>query len=277
MAITNFAVVYLKGVFRQPRPYWLDSSVGLSDDPRYGLPSGHAMTATVFYLLIAGYVQKRWVWILSISMSLLMGLSRLYLGVHFIQDILLGFALALGVLGGYLAWYRMGKPRIEKRILGQKMLLALSIPFLSTLLVVATYFLLQTVDLNPDWAAFTPIAEREWIDDVVAGIASFLGLGIGFTLEASRVRFLTDGSVWRRILRYLVGMVVLAFLFFGLREYFPVEPLAAAVPFRFLRYFLSTIWTAYYAPMLFVKIGLADAEPDKGIEVSMRKGLLGKQ
>jgi hypothetical protein len=39
-----------------------------------------------------------------------------------------------------------------------------------------------------------------------------------------------------------------------------------AIPLRILRYFLVTLWAAYYAPWLFVRLGLADMDPEPEID-----------
>jgi len=67
----------------------------------YSFPSGHAMVATVFYGML-GYLiwlnlreRSKTAWIVPVLTALLIfsiGVSRIYLGVHFPSDVLAGFA-----------------------------------------------------------------------------------------------------------------------------------------------------------------------------------------
>ncbi len=93
----------LKISFNRPRPDvfpWRTQHVGLAS-----FPSGHAMTSIVVYgtlaFLIARLAPTRWlkrlVWTVAMLVVLVVGLSRLYLGVHYPSDVLAGF-----VVGG--AW-----------------------------------------------------------------------------------------------------------------------------------------------------------------------------
>ncbi len=276
LTIVNLLVAIGKHALRQPRPYWLDNTLALSEEATYGVPSGHAAAAGVFYMLLAGYIGNRWGWAAAIFATLLMGFSRIYLGVHFIHDVALGYLLAFILLVLYLAYYRYGKLRFERRILGQRLLLALAIPATLGLTYGAIYFLLDAPDPNVAWASFSAEGEREGVEGAVAGIASLLGFGIGFLLEGSRVRFREEGTDAKKFLRYLAGMLILSLLFFGGRIITPTEPQWLELIGRAVRYFLSTIWVAYYAPMLFKRFGLADADPDPGIQVGMRRRLVRK-
>jgi undecaprenyl-diphosphatase len=87
----------LKQWFARARPQF--------DDPLavalfYSFPSGHAMMSLIMYGLLAYFVwlstPHRWVRVLVttalILLILLIGFSRLYLGVHYFSDVLAGFA-----------------------------------------------------------------------------------------------------------------------------------------------------------------------------------------
>ena len=80
----------LKRVFQRARPELLDSG--------YSFPSGHATLAVGFYgtlaLLLAWRLEGFWRWTVvaaGVALVLLIGFSRLYLGVHYLTDILAGF------------------------------------------------------------------------------------------------------------------------------------------------------------------------------------------
>ena len=105
----------LKGAFRRVRPNPVSSPfLEILPDQAFSFPSGHAMVAAAFYLFLA-YVAWRVLprgWRVLCSAALLLvilcvGLSRLYLGVHYLTDVIAGFAAGAGwtvvtILAGHL-------------------------------------------------------------------------------------------------------------------------------------------------------------------------------
>ena len=92
--------VTLKLTFKRPRPV---PFFNLSAPETYSFPSGHALTSAVFFGALAAILTARVrsrrvrtaIWIVSTVMFLLIGLSRIYLGVHYTTDVIAGFAAAL--------------------------------------------------------------------------------------------------------------------------------------------------------------------------------------
>jgi membrane-associated phospholipid phosphatase len=85
---------YLKDLFQDPRPAMelrLDDLVHAS----YGLPSGHAQLAVVLWMWLAWEVRRTGVWVLCGAIALGVMASRMYLGVHDLEDVLAG-----AILGG---------------------------------------------------------------------------------------------------------------------------------------------------------------------------------
>lgn len=70
---------------------------------RYSFPSGHTMAATLFYGLLAAFVVSQvfaWRWrilapLLAYLIVTLIALSRLYLGLHYLSDVMAGEAAGL--------------------------------------------------------------------------------------------------------------------------------------------------------------------------------------
>jgi undecaprenyl-diphosphatase len=102
----------LKNVFERARPDLFDRGVM---EATYSFPSGHATVAAGFYstltLLLAWRLKgpRRWIVVAGgVLLVLLIGFSRLYLGVHYPTDVLAGFLAApmwVGTIGFvYLLW-----------------------------------------------------------------------------------------------------------------------------------------------------------------------------
>ena len=88
----------IKLLIHRPRPEFVDPLIHAGG---YSFPSGHSATAAAFYmtlgLLGAGWV-RRWetrvyVLLAAVFAVALVGFSRLYLGVHYLSDVLAGYAL----------------------------------------------------------------------------------------------------------------------------------------------------------------------------------------
>lgn len=84
---------YLKHLFHQPRPYWLNSNLQLVEETSYGVPSGHSSNTIAFWGYLIYSIRKPWMWILGLVIIFSIGLSRIYLGVHFPHDVLAGWSL----------------------------------------------------------------------------------------------------------------------------------------------------------------------------------------
>jgi membrane-associated phospholipid phosphatase len=92
--------ISLKLAFKRPRPV---PFFNLLPPETYSFPSGHSLTSCVFFgafaaILSARIKRKRVrtaVWTVATTMFLLIGLSRIYLGVHYTTDVIAGFAAAL--------------------------------------------------------------------------------------------------------------------------------------------------------------------------------------
>jgi len=90
----------LKIAFRRARPEpFFDTILPAS----YSFPSGHSLASFCFYGALAAIItvriEKLWlkiiVWLAAAILILLIGISRIYLGVHYPSDVLAGFAVGL--------------------------------------------------------------------------------------------------------------------------------------------------------------------------------------
>lgn len=88
----------IKNLVAEPRPFLIDPSVMVIFEHGYGFPSGHTQQAALFFGLLIFYVRKWWVIIPSALWVGLVGLSRMYLGVHYPTDVIGAICVAGAIL-----------------------------------------------------------------------------------------------------------------------------------------------------------------------------------
>ncbi len=99
-AATGVTLEVVKMIAKEPRPIALLHGNIHQRAVETGLnsfPSGHAAIATALALTLWLILPKRWRW-LSIAWIVIVGVSRIYLGVHTLNDVIGGFAIGLGVI-----------------------------------------------------------------------------------------------------------------------------------------------------------------------------------
>lgn len=104
----------LKIIIRRPRP---TETLVLTTESSYSCPSGHSMMSMIFYGLLIYYVTKfvKKKWLKNTSVSILsaiilfVGISRIYLGVHYVTDVLVGYIIGIVYLVIFIKFLKKKK------------------------------------------------------------------------------------------------------------------------------------------------------------------------
>ena len=231
---------YLNGIAKVladlPRPFTYDPRVqAIVHAGGGGMPSGHTQNAVVIWGFLAARSGKKVAWLIAAFLMIGIPLSRVYLGVHFPTDLMGGYLLG-GIILILFLWLA---PRLVIWLMEQGFTRQLLISLIGPLILIL---------LNPTGDGY-----------VLSMVSVLMGVCTGFTLERRFVRFACGGALWKRAIRYLLGVIILFGLWGGLKLVFSgMEPAAL---FRFIRYGLVGLWGGVGAPWVFVRLRLAETEP----------------
>lgn len=257
--VTVFSSIFnhiFKIIIRNPRPFvtegtyqenWAIPDADKADTAReFSTPSGHAMGSASFWHYLYLRIKSPVFLIFTTFMFLMIGLSRPYLGVHYFEDIILGWFI--GLIVAYAAFYYDTSVTKFWSRFSEQIKYVLIIGGSLVVIVVAGF----VSEFNADGESFA------------TNLGIFSGIIIGWMLEQRYVNFSTKFSnVGIAILRYVVGLVVVFAFLFGLDFLFAEisgdESLLGFI-LRYIRYASVGIAATYLVPMLFFKLKLAEKE-----------------
>ncbi|UYP00206.1 phosphatase PAP2 family protein [Oceanotoga sp. DSM 15011] len=210
---------FLKDIFKFNRPIGEENirSLRVETATGYSFPSGHSQGAGTFYSSLSFYIRKKIIYLFSFIMIILIGFSRLYLGVHYPKDVLVG--IILGVFISYITYF------FYYRVLSRnKMYIILLMIFAPLLLFVES-------------ADFYKI------------YGSYFGFVLGIILEKKYINFNTDIKFIKKFLRIFLGIGLIFILKISLKIFFVDH-----VIFDMIRYFFIVFFGIGIYPMIFKKL-----------------------
>jgi len=221
----------IKEIFQQPRPFDILPEIQKVHAYGYGFPSGHAQSSLVVWGSIAYWKRQIWIRNLSVLLILLIGFSRIYLGVHFPTDILGGWLFGGLILGlSYFIFLKIKLDFIQKNMI----------------------FKIICITLFP-----VILLQIQSSQDIISSVAVLTGIGYGLLFFSSSIGGIRPGNWLKRLISFLVGVIGIGIIYLGLKLILPSEGQSFYQLFRFFRYLLLGIWISFGAPCLFIRIGLA--------------------
>ena len=245
----------LKAIFRIPRPFMkypeLIQGKRQQTATGFSFPSGHSTTASSFYGGLCYSFKQKWIRALSIALIVLVPISRLYLGVHWPMDIL------IGTLIGLVSAFALGRV-FEKLYRDEKAFMIYTILFaLVTLLIALPLAIVMDVNtLNyATLAEFKATTLYRAIHNLMQNSAIAAGIFAGMALDRKTLKFVPAQSAKTRILSLVAGLLMLAVVALALTA-IPV----AKYTFEFLTLAFVGIWVTYLVPLIATKLKLMEKE-----------------
>ncbi len=221
----------LKQIFQRLRPYYYP---GVTYEtrwltPGYAFPSGHSQAAGVLgYTLydVSKRKNKKWILYLGIAIMVLVPFSRVYLGQHYLSDVVVGVLLSF----------------------------------------VLVHFLFKLIDKMGDHEhvytlMLAPIAMLTlfFVQNAVLfiSVGGFVGFAVGYYFEKEKVKYDVSAVLWVQVLKVVFGLIVFLAIKEGLKVVFPyslneaTDPTILDLFFDFTRYLMIGAWAALGAPLVF--------------------------
>ncbi len=251
----------LKLFFHAPRPYWISPEVkAFASETSFGMPSAAAQVSLTFLGYIGAWFRKTPVWATCLVLVLLVGVARMYLGVHFLADILTGWVAALVILLVFLRYEKAAATWFLQRPVPVRILLALGVScafILLSQMVISGY---GTWQVPAEWSALAFAQTSESINplslkDTLLAAGVLFGAAAGAGISAEYIPYSIEGTWSRKATRFFVGIIVLAVLWVALSAA-TKSPGLAGYGMTYIRAALVGVWVTAGAPLLFKKFNL---------------------
>ena len=233
----------LKLSFRVPRPWVQDPDFTILEQAReaaagYSFPSGHATSAVGTFGCLAVVAQRKWWRSICIAIAVLVCFSRMYIGVHFPSDVLVGAGTALILIG------LLKKPTLQGGLREMKAVIA-------AMLAVSVLFLLYVSFWNFP-ADMDPHNMASGTKNAYTMIGCLTGVAIVYLVDIKYLHFSEKAVWWVQIIKITVGLGLVLAVKEGLRA--PLELILPVYPARAVRYFLIVIMAGAVWPMSFARL-----------------------
>ena len=208
----------IKEIVKFPRPIGYEGikSTRVETAGGYSFPSGHTQQSTSLFTTLMAEFKKKWLYLVGVLAILLVGFSRMYLGVHWPTDVIGG--LVIGIIWTIIAirLFDWSKDKGKPVLLG-----VFVIPMLICILFfqTATYY---------------------------KAVGTLTALWVGYIIENKYINYETKAVWWKQIIKLIIGFLGLILIKVYLKKLLPLS-----IYSDFLRYALMGIWLTVISPIIF--------------------------
>ncbi|AXO98281.1 phosphatase PAP2 family protein [Bacillus anthracis] len=215
LCFSGYIGIMVKEFMKIPRPYTYDGIEALYEKSAagYSFPSTHVQLSTTFWGSFMILCKKRIVWIIGIIFIILVAISRLYLRVHWLSDII--GAVLFSVIVVYLYTKVTMELSDKKFILLQRIILAVSI---------IMYVMISQVD-----------------NLKLLGVLT--GSTIGIMLDNHFINMNESNDFKMQVVKTVLGLSIMLIMQFILKKVIP--------DMYYLRYAVTGITITFLCPFIF--------------------------
>lgn len=235
--LSGLTIQGLKIALCIPRPWVLDPSFqpvesAIPGATGYSFPSGHTQSGTAFFTTLACSTHKKKLRLLCVLGFLLIGFSRMYLGVHTPADVLTSMVISF-ILTSLICYFW----KYFESDTSHDLLVSMVFSILTILLLIYDIRRVQMGVINIHNAM-----------DCCKACGAGLAFSIGYYIERRHLNFVPPVTMKGKLIRFLAGLAVAAALEFGLKAILPTQ-----LPTAYLRYFLIVLWIIVIYPLIFTR------------------------
>ena len=222
-----FTAIFAKNLFNMPRPPEYLQKI---QENEFGFPSGHAQVSSSFWGYAGLSIKNKCIVFVGIIAIISVSFSRLYLGVHYVGDVVGGIIFGLSIALIFFKIEPTITGRLERLSSISKYSAAVALPVILVAIAATQPGLLK---------------EQAEIGMVMAGI------GVGYLLEEERVRLTDAKNNKQRIKRAIVGVAVLGIIYLISSMLLLINP-----NFTFFKYGALGFASAFIAPWVITKMNV---------------------
>lgn len=235
----GLCVQTLKITFRIPRPWVLDPDFhavksAVPGATGYSFPSGHTQSATSLFAPIAFTSKRKSITILSVCAFLLIGFSRMYLGVHTPKDVIVSMLVSLLIAWGltHFSSYFLDDARYVKPI-------AIVLSLIAIAVMIYSFTLLKTGTI-----------EQKYATDCFKAAGAGLGFGIGWYIEKTYLNFnVKTARTSSQVIKVIIGLLIALLIKSALSLVIGFGMFA-----KMFEYFALVLWILVLYPYCFERI-----------------------
>lgn len=223
----------IKEIVKFPRPIGYEGirSSRIKTAGGYSFPSGHTQQASSLFITLMMEFRKKWLYIIGVLGMLFVGLSRMYLGVHWPTDVIGGLMIGILWTITVVKIFDWSKDREDPALLG-----VLVIPMMICLLLIKTSTYYKAVGaLTAMWA--------------------------GYLIEDKYIHYVTKAVWWKQLIKLVVGFLGIILIRVYIKMLLPLS-----IYSDFFRYALMRLWMTLLSPIVYRICKIEERETLKNVE-----------
>jgi hypothetical protein len=181
--------------------------------------------------------------------------------MHFLHDVLLGWLLGILLLFAFLRFWDPVVAWLKAKTLSLQVMIAFGVSLLMIAIGFLIYAPLSAYSFPVEWTdnalRVGPLPDPVSVEGILTSAGSLFGLATGAAWIAWLGGYETSGPLEKRALRYVIGLIGIVILWYGLGEVFPRGETWIPLVLRYIRYSLVGFWVTAGAPWLFFHFKLA--------------------